>query len=466
MQRHVICRQVVDVTVHGSEMQAMDVQRDLSNACANILPRILEDAFSRHVPPGEHWYLDRLDIDAGSIAALGLEKGVAVAVSDAVEAVLRNLASGGMRSNPQIHRRSASQAIWEALLYFLAEGHLPWWYQVPAGSDLQSEVSAALEHEDKGTAMPVPLTEAARVLRVPPARRRLVRQFRPEFLVRLLDRLIPVESAIRPQLAALRADTGLAGRIERDVWEQWFGQWSRQGDISAPVKGIPSLNVGADAGATGVDGEREDSVESTRHEAGGASTADPDARGTRQRESPRSGLTRQEDSPEPAAQGGIYVEDAGLVLLHPFLPRLFETLGWAEGTLLTSTERAMTLLHYLSTGFRSAPEYTLVLPKLLCEVPQDASTDADLRVSDEEAEEADRLLGAVISHWSALGSTSVEGLRGSFLVRPGHLQQREDGDWTLRVEPRSYDILMDQLPWGISAIRLPWMSRMLWVEWH
>jgi hypothetical protein len=72
----------------------------------------------------------------------------------------------------------------------------------------------------------------------------------------------------------------------------------------------------------------------------------------------------------------------------------------------------------------------------------------------------------VIGHWDAVGDTSVGGLRGTFLVRPGKFFQRGNGDDVLQVEPRSFDILLDRLPWGIGMIQLPWMQKILWVEWR
>jgi hypothetical protein len=83
-----------------------------------------------------------------------------------------------------------------------------------------------------------------------------------------------------------------------------------------------------------------------------------------------------------------------------------------------------------------------------------------------EEEEAIALLEAVIRHWDAVGDTSVGGLRGTFLVRPGKLFQRGNGDDVLQVESRSFDILLDRLPWGIGMIQLPWMEKILWVEWR
>ena len=55
---------------------------------------------------------------------------------------------------------------------------------------------------------------------------------------------------------------------------------------------------------------------------------------------------------------------------------------------------------------------------------------------------------------------------GEFLTRAGQLSVDAEGDWLLRVEPRTVDILLDQLPWGISMIKLPWMSRLMRVEWR
>ena len=125
----------------------------------------------------------------------------------------------------------------------------------------------------------------------------------------------------------------------------------------------------------------------------------------------------------------------------------------------------MCLLHFLATGHRFAPEYDLLLPKVLCNVALEAPADSRIELDEAEQEEAVTLLEAVVRHWDALGGTSVDGLRGSFLVRPGKLSRRGN-DYVLLVEPRAYDFLLDRLSWGIGLIRLPWMERTLWVEWR
>jgi Contractile injection system tape measure protein len=155
-----------------------------------------------------------------------------------------------------------------------------------------------------------------------------------------------------------------------------------------------------------------------------------------------------------------------MILLHPFLPRLFEGLGIAQDSRILQPEKALALLHYLTTGSTKTPEYELVLPKILCNIPLSIPIPSEIEITSAETDEATALLDAVIRHWEALRNTSQDGLRGTFLLRPGKLSLKNDGDWLLQVEPRTFDILLDQLPWGITMVKLPWMEKMIWVEWR
>jgi hypothetical protein len=148
------------------------------------------------------------------------------------------------------------------------------------------------------------------------------------------------------------------------------------------------------------------------------------------------------------------------------LPQFFAALGIAVEDTLLQPERALCLLHFLATGQPIAPEHELILPKILCNIALDTPVESDLQLTDAEKEEAVALLEAVIRHWDALRNTSPDGLRGTFLLRPGKVSLRNDGDWLLQVETKAYDILLDQLPWGIAVIKLPWMEKKVWVEWR
>jgi len=101
---------------------------------------------------------------------------------------------------------------------------------------------------------------------------------------------------------------------------------------------------------------------------------------------------------------------------------------------------------------------------LLGLAPDDPLAVADGLLSDGDRAEADALLAAAVKHWPALGNTSIAGLRVSFLQRRGLLRDDERG-WHLQVETRSFDMLLGQLPWSISIMKLPWMTKPIHTDW-
>ena len=165
---------------------------------------------------------------------------------------------------------------------------------------------------------------------------------------------------------------------------------------------------------------------------------------------------------------------AGLLLLHPYLPRLLKGCGLVEDKGHKSADaitdahlpRACALLHALACGDAEAAEHQLPFIKLLLgRAPNAALTGSLPRPTPADREEIDSLLGAVRSHWKALGNTSIDGLRLSFLQRRG-LLRRADGLWQMQMQAEGFDRLLDLLPWSISLVKLPWMPLPLMVEWH
>ncbi|MBQ4820692.1 contractile injection system tape measure protein [Aquimarina sp. MMG016] len=163
----------------------------------------------------------------------------------------------------------------------------------------------------------------------------------------------------------------------------------------------------------------------------------------------------------------ISIENAGLLLLWPFLPRFFENLGLMEDKTFideNAKHKAAFALQYLC----DADEFELfegVLPlnKVLCGVSIEEPLNLTL-LSEEEKEIANGLLLAVIKqgpHWKNL---SVEGLRASYLCRKGSLRI-QDSHWLLQVQKETHDITLQKLPWSCSTIKLPWMKRPMMVEW-
>lgn len=159
---------------------------------------------------------------------------------------------------------------------------------------------------------------------------------------------------------------------------------------------------------------------------------------------------------------------AGSVLLHPWLPRLFDACGIAveNGSIpLCSHERAAALLCFAVTGADRDAEFNLEFIKVLLGLPRarPLSVRGDL-VGDDERAEVDAMLASFIGHWSALKGTTIAGLRNTFLQRPGTLKPVEDG-YALAIERTGIDVLLDRIPFAYSLVKLPWMPRPIHVEW-
>ena len=163
------------------------------------------------------------------------------------------------------------------------------------------------------------------------------------------------------------------------------------------------------------------------------------------------------------------VHTAGLVLLHPYLSRLFAGIGLLADDNKTikadKLPRAAALLHYLSTGSEEIYEFDLDLIKVMLGLhPTQAQLVGQGLLTEKDKQEAEILLQAVIRHWQVLKATSVQGLRQAFLRRSGLLRETEF-NFVLQVERTGHDILLEHLPWGYSLIKLPWMAKALFTQW-
>ena len=78
--------------------------------------------------------------------------------------------------------------------------------------------------------------------------------------------------------------------------------------------------------------------------------------------------------------------------------------------------------------------------------------------------ESESLINAAIANWPTLKNTSSEAFRTSFLQRDG-LIKKQGRDWRLKVDQKTYDVVLDHLSWPIGIVRLPWMNSTLFVEW-
>lgn len=210
--------------------------------------------------------------------------------------------------------------------------------------------------------------------------------------------------------------------------------------------------------------------------ADGSLLGDPSRMHAQTPERPKVSNTRNSDGTVSPADDhpdneAIYIANAGLVLLANYAPRLFALLGLTRDNDfvdLAARHRAVHCLAYLSDGHARSEEHAWVLNKLLCGIPIDEPVPPAGEL-DTVRGTLDGLLLAVIAHWKALGHTTPDGLRQTFLCRIGRLAEHEAYDsqhWRMKVQPGSFDLLLDRLPWSFGTIKLPWMKGAIHVDWR
>ncbi len=156
----------------------------------------------------------------------------------------------------------------------------------------------------------------------------------------------------------------------------------------------------------------------------------------------------------------------GIIILHPFLVPLFDELGLLkEEQFLNSFARlkAFAVLHYITFGNESVPAQSEVFFKFLCGIEPTDFIQEVVALSDEEIKMIRECLTAFLAHWSALKNTSVQSLRTYFFQRKGSLS-KDGARIKIHLEGSAMDILLDQYPWNLSVIKLPWIKPLLYIS--
>jgi hypothetical protein len=484
--RHRIQRQVLELTVPDAKA-APGIQEQVARACREPLRAGMASVFDSVAPAHELLRLERLEIDVGRIEgddwAPEFERRLLVELGRELEV----RAAEARRGRPA-ELVEGGGGVFEAFLFFLRHGRLPWWSGTP-----DPDWSRAFEAADSRR------SEALRALLIeePRALTRLVDAWDD----RQLETLVADAGPLRDCTLALHElrpsdSAAVEHRWRRRFWNRVVA-WSiaprepgtgvalvhalmaercnlameqsrrRPDTTSRSTDGSPALLVRPVAVAA-LPAPWREWCETAFMEMGHAAPAAPmigkpvhvaSVPGLQPRES-------REREVEPEAGEGIYLPCAGILLLHPFLETLFLDRGLLDGNHFAGDEarqRGAQLLGYLATGRPEMPEYELGFAKLLTGIDLEAPLESAW-LDEQDTAACDELIDAVLGHWTALRSSSAAWLRSQFFLRDGKLEAVDAG-FRVTVERRAQDVLLTRLPWGFGVIGLPWLEQRIFVRW-
>lgn len=461
---HIIGKQNIRVRYRGAT-DVLALQQTISRICQEELPARLQALFDRYDDKDSLLQLGKLELSVTLASAGDIQEQLAKAIVEKAEALIRQALEQQLAATV-----SMDKSVAHMLRFYLVRGYLPWW---------------ALEKE--AAPFKILLQQHWQL----PALSHITAAIRP-----VLD-----DAGARARFLSLLDDTAFTafitatGFISDEEWQAWQQAFNRMGNMVAPgaftalarqalLASFAAAHSAADVAPklavalwTALSGqgilltpEQLRSIRSkTVREAlakAGRQTAANHRQTVQLLQNPvmpaGHAAPKAPGAPEPGAT--ILVRNAGLVLLAPFLPALYERLDVLAGEELKDTPRAILLLRYLAYGHTAFEEFEIVLEKILCGLSLSISIEPHKQLLPEEMQEAEHLLQSVVAHWAVLKNTSPEGLRCNFLQREGRLVFT-GVQWELQVQKQAHDILLDYLPWSMSLIKLPWMPQLLAVKW-
>lgn len=424
---HIIRKQRVIAHCRGEQADAFELQRQLTDLLSGTQANQVMDTVLSEFSADDNWIvLDKIEITVGTLTGDGWEADFLQQVQTALRNKLFDAIPDAVLQG-KVVQKTSEQVDFEQLIYFLRHGffeHLPFeltrsektaafqaWVADLIGklSDNQLHVLTAL------------LVQQAT------ARQRFLHQVAPESWLLFLQKLVRQTSIRQVSLEQAHAYMAASDPVRRQsIFERILNYiYNKQSVDLEDIKRVSNSAV---------------SLKDT----GDFNVAEP-------------------------IPDHLFVQNAGVVLLHPFVFICFDALGWLEnGRFIheTARQKAVLMWHYLATGNNRADEYELTLAKLLSGLPLQTPFLGELiLLTEAEKEEAEALLRAAISHWSALKNTSPDGLRAEFLQREGKIEPGPFGGYTLTVEQRPSDVLLNSLPWGMSLVKLGWMNEIIYVNW-
>ncbi|MQL48537.1 hypothetical protein GEA64_11435 [Photorhabdus khanii] len=161
------------------------------------------------------------------------------------------------------------------------------------------------------------------------------------------------------------------------------------------------------------------------------------------------------------------INNAGILILWPMLPALFNQLGLLETQKFIHRQaqfNAVDLLDYLIWGTEERPAERKALNYVLCGLMADKNI-TSLPIEPEKQLIADQWLDAVIAQLPGWKKLSRNDVRQLFLQRPGELLADEQ-EIKITIQHQPFDALLADWPWPLNIAKLLWLDRPLRIDWQ
>ena len=477
-QQHIIKKFSLELQTQGREHSYTLQRKCVKMVNEDLVPQI-DHVLSKHFGENEMVRINKIEIDLGTMSAAELEKEF---IAKCIAALTNKIKAIPQQTN-QKEKSEAIEIIKEEnilqqFFYFLSSGKMHWALYDVSFPAWQNEILKAIQLKTNFFKE----EWSVFLLNDPPAIERLVLQFDDTFIAVLVALYHP--EVINEYQSLTKLLTGLTQpgsnevirtQILAKVLFTLFGA-SNKIDSIAIEHSIATLVVkDSSAGNEKILLSIKDAILAITEKASIIFKSTPPSETGEEKQQQDNTIndnpikTETEKYEEETADRSVYIKNAGIIILHPFLKNIFSATGLMRDENFKdeySQQKAVHLLQYLANGEQEAPEYIMPLNKILCGLDEAEHIDRFIQLQEAEKTEADELLAAVITHWTMLKNTSAAALQETFFQRSGKLAFVEtDGYWKLQVERKAVDILLDKIPWGISYIKLPWMKYALVTEW-
>ncbi|PWN64205.1 contractile injection system tape measure protein [Chryseobacterium viscerum] len=483
MQDHIIQKVVVEITLNNKE-KALSIKEDINSFLSiDVFPKIeqyinaLEYNLTDHTLQIPRLELD-LDVKSSSLNT-ELKDKIAQLFKEELSEVIKPIVGPDQKteSESKAYLIGNQEKILQAFIHFLEKGHMPWWNSDRKSiTFLEPAVFDILILADNFQKRIIP------VLSKPHVQDRMINQLSDKQIAQLCLTIVQnKELTINVEADILRRISNLGHPDRLIVWRLVFKLLSEYLNSSntnlqeyllqqiskIETAGLPQAKKTNQNWKTVVEIfpfiKENEILESIKN-----NTIDSPENQRTSAETPMETIHQnnakiQEDLLQ---NDGQYIQNAGLILIHPFIKTFFEhcDLLHPKTQQLTDPELCAHLLHYIATGNTNAPEYDMIFEKFLCNIPMSQTINKHVKLSRKHKTQAKNVIESVQHNWSPMKKSSVALLQNEFFQRPGKLATT-DYDYTLTVERRTQDILLDRLGWGIGLVKLPWQEKFIFINW-